>query len=291
MTCPYCGSKLASEVNCDRCGAVYAPTASTGWRPDPTARHEGRYYVAGRPTNRVRNGKRGAADPTGGQMLPDYVEIPVSRSSIRLSWPATGATTVIIVLAAAIVWALLRGSTSTPPSPETTYLSGLKDAGLSNEFNSEAGAIAHARQVCRQLEEGGPEQGLPADKFAVEAFCPQFAEGFHILEKTTVKGTFVLMDSNGLGAIATSETSCEGAYGYSDIGHDTPVTVKNGKNEILATTTLGQGRADSATCNFSFSFPVTEGQDRYVVSVGHRGEFSFTFAQLRAHGVQIRLGQ
>jgi hypothetical protein len=263
----------------------------TGWRSDPTARYEGRYYVAGRPTNRVRNGKRVAADPTGGQMLPDYVEIPATRSGIRLSWPTTGATTVIIVLATVIVWALLRGGTSTPPPPETSYLSALKDAGLANEFNSDAGAIAHGRQVCRHLEDGAPEQGLPADKFAVEAFCPQFAEGFHILEKTTAAGTFVLMDSNGLAAIATYETSCEGANGYSDVGRDTPVTVKNGKNEILATTTLGQGTGDSATCTFSFSFPVTEGEDRYVVSIGRRGDFNFTFNQLRAHGVRVQLGQ
>lgn len=291
MTCPYCGSNLSPDGTCNRCGAVHAPASTTGWRSDPTARYEGRYYVTGRPTNRVRNGRREATDPTGGQMLPDYVEVPVRRSSVRLSWMATGATTVVIVLAAANVWALQRQGGSTPPPPETSYLSALKDAGLANDFNSEAGAIAHGRQVCRQLEEGGPEQGLPADKFAVEAFCPQFAEGFHVLEKTTAAGTFVLMDSQGVAGIATSETSCEGADGYSDVGRDTPVTVKNGKNEILATTTLGEGKGDSATCTFSFSFPVTEGQDRYVVSIGHRGEFSFTFDQLRAHGVRVRLGQ
>ncbi|OBG89101.1 hypothetical protein A5698_23590 [Mycobacterium sp. E136] len=289
-TCPYCGSKLASDVTCDRCGAVYAPTTISGWRPDPTARYEGRYYVAGRPTNRVRNGRHLAADPVGGQMLPDYVEVSVARSSIRLSWPTTGAMTAIIILTAAFVWALLRGNTPTPPPPETGYLSALKDAGLANEFNSDAGAIAHGRQVCRQLEEGGPEQGLLADKFAVEAFCPQFAKGFHILDRTTAAGKFVLMDSAGVGAIASDGTACEGTSGYSDISKQTQVTVENGKNEILATTTLGDGHGDSAQCTFSFSFPVTEGEDRYVVSVGRRGEFSFTFQQLQAHGVQVQLG-
>ncbi|WP_286137357.1 DUF732 domain-containing protein [Mycobacterium sp. IS-3022] len=269
---------------------MHVATPLTGWRPDPTARYEGRYYVAGRPTNRVRNGRRVATDPTGGRMLPDYREVAAARSSIRLSWPATGATTVIIVLAAVVVWGLLRGGGSNPPSPETGYLSALKDAGLANEFNSDAGAIARGKQVCRQLEEGGPEQGLPADKFAVEAFCPQFAKGFRILESATAPGTFVLTDSSGMGGIIADGTACEGANGYSDVGHETQVTVKNGKNEILATTTLGQGKGDSATCTFSFSFPVTEGQDRYVVSIGRRGEFSYTFAHLRAHGVQVRLG-
>lgn len=223
-------------------------------------------------------------------MLPDYVEVSVARSSIRLSWPTTGAMTAIIVLTAAFVWALLRGGTPTTPSPEAEYLSALKDAGLATEFNSDAGAIAHGRQVCRELEEGGPEQGLLVDKFAVEAFCPQFAKGFHILDRTTAAGQFVLLDSAGLGAIASDGTACEGASGYSDISKQTQVTVKNGKNEILATTTLGDGHGDNAKCTFSFSFPVTEGEDRYVVAVGRRGEFSFNFQQLQAHGVQVQLG-
>jgi hypothetical protein len=66
--------------------------------------------------------------------------------------------------------------------------------------------------------------------------------------------------------------------------------VKNGKGEVLAATTLGEGRGNDVTCTFSFTFPVTEGQDRYVVTVSHRGEFSYTFEQLQHHGVQIRLG-
>jgi len=101
----------------------------------------------------------------------------------------------------------------------------------------------------------------------------------------------LLIDSAGMDTIASDGASCEGADGYSEIGHDTPVTVKNGTGAILATTSLGQGKGSTANCTFSFSFPVTEGQDRYVVSVGRRGEFSYTFEQLRVRGVQIHLGQ
>ena len=114
--------------------------------------------------------------------------------------------------------------------------------------------------------------------------------GFHVLETAAVSGTFVLVDSAGVDAIASDGALCEGAGGYSDIGRDTAVTVKNGKGEILATTSLGQGKGGAAACTFSFGFPVTEGQDRYVVSVGHRGEFIYTFEQLRARGVAIHLG-
>ncbi|OBI83293.1 hypothetical protein A5663_01195 [Mycobacterium sp. E740] len=223
-------------------------------------------------------------------MLPDHVETPPAKG-IRLSWLSTAAMTAIIALTAAMAWALMHDSGPTPPPPETSYLSALKDAGLTNVANSDAGAIARGRHVCQQLEDGGAEQGMPADKFAVDAFCPQFAKGFHILESTTATGTFVLNDSNGLGEIASDGTTCEGATDFADVDRDTQVTVKNGKNEFLNTTTLGPGKGDSATCTFSFSFPVIEGQDRYVVSIGRRGEFSYTFEQLRARGVHIRLGQ
>jgi hypothetical protein len=36
----------------------------------------------------------------------------------------------------------------------------------------------------------------------------------------------------------------------------------------IAITSLGQGKGSTANCTFTFSFPLTEGQDRYVVSVG-----------------------
>jgi Protein of unknown function (DUF732) len=291
MICPYCHSDVDSSGTCPRCGPAQAAAPLTGWRPDPTARYEGRYYVADRPTNRVRNGKTRATDRTGGQMLPDYVELPAARTSIRTTWLGTGAVTVILVVVAVFAWVLLVASRRSPPPPEVGYLSALKDAGLTNQFNSDANAVAHGRQVCRRLEDGEPQQGLPADKFAVDAFCPQFARGFHILETATISGIFVLVDNGSYEAITSDGESCQGTDGYSDIGRDTPVIVKNGKGEILASTALGAGKGSSANCTFSFSFPLTEGQDRYAVSVGRRGEFTYTFEQLRARGVQIHLGQ
>ena len=137
--------------------------------------------------------------------------------------------------------------------------------------------------------------GNPAD---VELDLPRILE---VLDRHAVR--YVLI--GGLAAVVhgspfptedaditpqTDGASCEGADGYSDVGQDTPVIVKNGKGEILATTSLGQGKGSNADCTFSFSFPVTEGQDRYVVSVGRRGEFSYTFEQLRAGGIEIHLG-
>jgi len=293
MFCPYCGLELGDADACARCGSLRGSTPATGWRPDPTARHEGRYYAADRPTDRVRDGRKEASDADGGKMLPQYVALPRSkRTGTRSTWMGTGVGATILVLLALVTWALLRHG-PIPEPPEAHYLAALKDAGLAEQFNSDANAVAHGRQVCRQLDDGEPQQGLPADQLAVDAFCPQFSKGFHVLETATVSGTFVLNDSGSdeySRSIGSDGTSCEGTDGYSNVGSGTQVIVRNGKNEILTTTTLGQGKGDRSTCTFAFTFPVTEGQERYVVSVGHRGDFSYSFVQLRSEGVRIHLG-
>jgi hypothetical protein len=92
-------------------------------------------------------------------------------------------------------------------------------------------------------------------------------------------------------SIASDGTKCQGTHGYADIGSGTQVIVRNGKGEILAATSLGEGHGNDVNCRFSFSFPITEGQDRYVVSVGKRGEFSYSFEQLRSGGIEIHLGE
>ncbi|OBB04491.1 hypothetical protein A5664_07300 [Mycolicibacterium fortuitum] len=287
MTCPYCGSPLGDSDTCSRCGQVNS--RSTGWRPDPTARHEGRYFVTGHPTNRVRDGRTASNDPDGGRMLPDYLEL--KTSGIRATWLGTTAAAAITMMAAAVVWVLLVAGRRPPPPPEAGYLAALKDAGLSDQFNSEANAVAHGRQVCRHLEDGEPQQGLLADKLAVDAFCPNFSQGFHILEKAKVTGTFVLTDNSGAEGIVSDGTKCQGANGYADVNAGTPVTVKNGKGEVLAATTLGPGKSGNANCTFTFTVALTEGQDRYVLSVGRRGEFSYSFEQLVAKGILMQLGQ
>lgn len=222
-------------------------------------------------------------------MLPDYLEL--KTSGIRATWLGTTAAAAIIVMTAAVVWVLLVAGRRPPPSPEAGYLNALKDAGLSGQFNSDANAVAHGRQVCRHLEDGEPQQGLLADKIAVDTFCPLFSQGFHILEKANVTGTFVLTDNSGAEGIVSDGAKCQGANGYADVNAGTPVTVKNGKGDVLATTTLGPGKSGTANCTFTFTVPLTEGEDRYVLSVGRRGEFSYSFEQLVAKGILMQLGQ
>jgi hypothetical protein len=128
-------------------------------------------------------------------MLPNYVDLPSrSRMSIRWSWLGTGVGAAIIVMLALVFWALRVPDHRQSESPDAIYLSTLQDAGLAGQFNSDANAIAHGKHVCRQLDDGGPQQGLAADKIAVDAFCPRFSKGFHIFETVTVTGTFVLTE-------------------------------------------------------------------------------------------------
>ena len=147
------------------------------------------------------------------------------------------------------------------------------------------------RNKCMKLELSEVPFAQLADKIAVDTFCPLFSQGFHILEKADVTGTFVLTDNSGAEGIVSDGAKCQGANGYADVNAGTPVTVKNGKGNVLATTTLGPGKSGTANCTFTFTVPLTEGEDRYVLSVGRRGEFSYSFEQLVAKGILMQLGQ
>lgn len=310
--CVFCGGTLSNAMRCTGCGAVnvdgtwhesaYAVPAGpseasgAGWLPDPTGRHEGRYFVSGQPTDLIRNGGVEALDPLGKQQLEhDGVE------SVSVVEPVRQGRRVWITVAAAVtVLALVGGGIGAfvyvnrdRTTVDDRYLMALKQEGFSADFNSDANAVAHGKQVCRQLEDGGEQQGMPADEVAVQYFCPEFTEGFHVLETATISGSFTLNDEDPHAyspAIDVDGTSCVGASGYSDVNPGTPVTVKNGKGEILATTYLEEGKGGRYMCTFGFTFDVTEGQDRYVVAVGKRGELSYSFEQLRAGGVALVLG-
>lgn len=309
--CVFCGAALADNTRCGSCGAVKigdtwheaavpvaGDGAGTGWRPDPTGRHEGRYYVSGQPTDLTRDGGVETLDPTGKLQLEGAVAVPASAfpeprgRSLRRTWLVASAAVVAIVAVAGGIGAYTYLSRE-EVNPDEEYLTALKQADLATEFNSDANAVAHGRQVCRKLSEGAPQQGMPADEVAVQHFCPEFSEGFHVLETATITGTFTLKDdspSTYAPSIDVDGSACEGTGGYSDVNAGTPVTVKNGKGEILTTSYLEEGQGGRYMCTFGITFEVTEGQDRYVVNVGRRGELSFSFEELKASGVSLVLG-
>jgi hypothetical protein len=205
---------------------------------------------------------------------------------------AIGAVVLIVALAAAGAGVMLYLNRDRE-TVDDRYLAALDKAGLTGEFNSRANAIAQGKQTCRALDEGAPQQGLPAAEVAVQYFCPQFQEGFHVLETAIINGSMTLKDDNPSSyypSVELTGSNCVGAGGFSDISPGTQVTVKNGKGEILATTALEPGEGGRYECVLPFSFEVTEGEDRYVVSVGRRGEVSFSFEDLKHKGALLVLG-
>jgi hypothetical protein len=203
----------------------------------------------------------------------------------------SAAAVAMAVLVTLILVATVFGSGGA--STDSEYLGALKKKSLLGTFANDATAVAHAKGVCAKLERGASAEGSAADEVGVTYNCKTFAAGFHVLEQATVDGAFVLNDSDPSSyfpGITDDGTSCTGAGGYSDIGEGTVVTVKTGNGKLLTQTSLGPGSGGTGTCFFSFSFDVKEGEDQYVVSVGDRGELSYSFTDLKTTGVMLSLG-
>lgn len=246
----------------------------------------------------IRDGTIEAVDPQGEQQLEHHAlgypadVAPPAKSRSRRRWLLVTIVGVVILIAG-IGGGVAIGVLLGLKSPDEKYLAALRQSGLAGQFASDANAIAHAKEICRTLGAGGPQQGLPADKVAVDAYCPQFSKGSHVLETVTIAGTATLADNSPNAyypAITNNGSTCSGADGWSDIHAGTQVFVKNGKGDIVATTELQQGTGNRFRCTFPFSFDITEGEDHYIVSVGRRGEISYTFTQLKHDGVKLCLG-
>ncbi len=169
----------------------------------------------------------------------------------------------------------------------------MRKADALGQFPNDASAIAHAKSVCRKLDAGAAPRGSKADSIGVQNYCTKYADGFHVLERITVTGSFDLVDSSPstyYPSITSSGGRCAGSGGYSDIGPGTTVTVKDEAGKILAQTSLSEGAGTTTRCVFTFAFEVTEGSQQYIVSVSHRGDLSYTFARLKNEGVHLSLG-
>lgn len=176
----------------------------------------------------------------------------------------------------------------TEEEKESNYLGDLRAAELGGEFASDAAAVSSGRAVCTRLNEGGENQGPPAELIAVENFCPEYAGGFRELTTFKVTGTFVLYDDDYLcigGGLTFSR-------GYDDIGANTDVKWDNQDGERLATTTLGENSTPtSGGCKWTFTAELPEGEERYLLTIGRRGTQEFTEAELKVpDAVSISLG-
>jgi len=227
--------------------------------------------------------------PNASAATDSPAEVELSREGTRRRPRWTFALAALMpVLAVGAFLALRAVSDRDEP-----YLDKLRAAGLAGRFNSDANAVAHAKNVCRQLESGSAQQGQPADKIAVDVYCPEFSKGFNTLETVTVKGTFVLSDysfSRYSDPILTYGGSCFGNDGYDDVRSGTQVTVTDDSGRVVARSELGSGSGTTTRCEFPFSFELTEGSESYTVAVGRRGQLSYSFTELKLNGVSLSLG-
>jgi PASTA domain len=97
-----------------------------------------------------------------------------------------------------------------------------------------------------------------------------------------VQGEFILIDSN----IRKAFDTCFETGGYEDIEQNMPVTIRDGKENILATGNLGKGITPqdafaSVECKFEFSLDSVPKSDFYVIEIGHRGKLNYSFEEMQ----------
>jgi len=108
--------------------------------------------------------------------------------------------------------------------------------------------------------------------------------------RRTLRGRLVLVDRE----IADAGDRCYGTGGYDDVAANMRVTVRDGRGNILATGATGNGSrpVDPALaplqCVFEFRVDVPLA-DFYSITVGRRGEISYSRDELRSRRWQVSL--
>jgi hypothetical protein len=173
---------------------------------------------------------------------------------------------------------------------ETSYLDALEKAGA-NEWATERAAINAGYLVCERLDAGSPARGSANDLIAVEHLCPDYASAFRVLDEKTIRGTFTVFDSDEW-AYASDGDACFPDGGYGDVNASTQVVVRSSEDTELARSSLGGGQIGMLQgCEFTFELTLTEGEDVYVLEVGHRGEISYTWEEIvEPDAVALSLG-
>lgn len=187
---------------------------------------------------------------------------------------------VVVLLLVFVGWKVLGGGESS----EDRYLQALEDAGLRDDFAADRAALAAGRSTCEDLDGGAEPQGSEAQLIAVEEFCPDYADGFHILDVQQIDGSFTISDGDSAGLRVGD--LCQGEGGYGDLNSSTQVVVRNPDGDELARTELGLGDTTSIiTCRFEFTVELTEGEESYIFEVGDRGEISYSWDEVTTPGM------
>lgn len=106
----------------------------------------------------------------------------------------------------------------------------------------------------------------------------------------SVQGSFVLVDSD----IGGTATDCYGSGGYSDVESGMPVTIRDGKGDILATGNTGtgsqpEGKYSQVQCVFEFKIDNVPKADFYAIEIGRRGQLNYSFDEMQKRNWTVSL--
>jgi hypothetical protein len=104
-------------------------------------------------------------------------------------------------------------------------------------------------------------------------------------QTSDVTGTFEVVDDRY--AYLADGASCSGAGGYSDIRAGSPVSVRSGAGDFLASGSLRGGYVEGLRCVFDFELIAVDRSDFYTFEVGRRGELTYSHAELAANGLHV----
>lgn len=281
---------------CGQCGAPLQASEPTdaGRASEPPTPEEAVTSALSQPPPETGPGPRIGAVPS------PPAETPSAAPLLSAPPHHEGTRSRRMWLVAAVLVALVAGGfggyfgTRGGQSARTKYLSALTKNGLMSQFATSTAALNAANAFCATLNTGVADQGTPVQQVEVEYMCPSYSRGFTVLQTISVTGTFEISNETYTPGGYTDpnwqtlpDGSCGGSGGYGDIGESETVVVANQNGTVLTQTTLGTGTANgntydsSSTCDFTFTFSITQGQSEYVVTVGHRGSEDYTFAQLQ----------
>lgn len=118
---------------------------------------------------------------------------------------------------------------------------------------------------------------------------------------TTASTTTTLPTETITGSIELQEgmlsprDNCSGQGGYDDLTEGAQVVVKDGDGNVIGTGRLDAGRSVEAIagtmwfCTFDFSVEVPADRPFYVIEVSHRGELTYSLADMQENDWTLSL--
>lgn len=195
----------------------------------------------------------------------------------------TSATRVLVAMA--VCSAVLVACGGAPDIPDVV--------GEDLAFTRGAMASAELEYDVQEVEVSATDQDGVVQSAAFDDEASKVVIEVGALPTITITGTFTLVADPELDESRAGET-CSGSGGYSDFGDGMNVTIRDGNGTIIATTSSRDTKWTSLDgvgglwCRTSFE-STADIVDFYEISIGRRGELSYSFDELEAVDFDVAL--